>query len=334
MKMKTLFFICFCLTTATIADTNTSIVPKSNTLTQIDKDAEILRLKKRVEALEKELAVYKKVKPLGSKILVSNKLKTSEKVSEEKKFIFPKEAPEKLTVYYSAAPQSVTDITWQLELNGFTVLAKDSILEGKTVVSFTNEALTDTNSFLSVLHLLVNRDKEVRVQNPSYFAAAFLQDDYTYGEFNATLQALDRALGGMHEVKEKYRYADLSSYHFMIGMPRVKDTIVLATGDDLFSKVKDENASKYIAYTLPLPNGTLLVGHKLKQSTYDYLKKIKAENNAQLFPYNVMISKEKAFMLDPKYYLALSLPLLSMTDFLQIASAPEVIVKDIKEVYK
>ena len=228
---------------------------------------------------------------------------------------------------------SISEI-WKLETNGFTVLAQDQILEGKTVITFTNEALKKTNSFVSVLHLLVNGETEIRVQNPSYFAAAYLQDKYTYGDFLDTLKSLNRALNGMYEVKDKYKFADLATYHFMIGMPRVGDTIVVAQGDDLVSKVNDVNTSAEISYTLGLPDGSLLVGHKLKKSTYSYLKNVKAENNAQLFPYNVMISKGKAFILAPKYYLALSLPLLSMTDFLQIASAPEVIVEDIKQVYK
>jgi len=72
----------------------------------------------------------------------------------------------------------------------------------------------------------------------------------------------------------------------------------------------------------------------LSQKTYNYLKKIKADNNAQIFPYEVMVQNNKAVMLNPKFYLALSLPLLSMTDFLKIASAPDEIEKDIKVVYK
>ena len=334
MKVKSLLLVCLCLVSSVMADTNNTITPTDTVERQTSQSKEIVKLKKRVEALEKELATYKKVKPLGTKIVVAKKIEKPKVEKEIKKFSFPNKAPDELSVYYSAAPQSISAVISQLESNGFTVLAKDKILEGKTVISFSSEALKHTNSFLSVLHLLVNENKEVRVQNPSYFAAAFLQDDYTYGDFNATLQALDLALGGMHEVEDKYKFEDLAHYHFMIGMPRVGDTIVLAQGDDLVSKVTDMNASEHIAYILALPDGSLLVGHKLKQSTYDYLKNIKAENNALLFPYNVMISKGEAFMLAPKYYLALSLPLLSMTDFLKIASAPEVIVKDIKQVYK
>ena len=337
MKVKALLFICLCFAAASVADSNTSIVPSSDVLLQTPQEIEISELKERVQELEDELAGYKKVKPLSSKPLLVTKIKKAniaKSISEEKKFVMSNMPPKTLSVYYSAAPQTVNDIIWKLEVNGFTVLAKDKILEGKTVVTFTNEALTNTNSFLSVLHLLVNEDKEIRVQNPSYFGAAFLQDKYRYGDFNTTLHALNRALDGMYEVKDKYKFTDLATYHFMIGMPRVGDTIVLAKGDDLLSKVNDVNASKHIAYTLPLPDGSVLVGHKLKQTTYEYLKKIKAENNALLFPYNVIISENRAYMLAPKYYLALSLPLLSMTDFLQIVSAPEVIGEDIKQVYK
>ena len=334
MKVKALLFICLCLVTVSIADTNTSLIPSSNLLVQTPQQIEIAELRKRVQVLEDELAGYKKVKPLSSKPLLSKKIDIPKAISAQKKFVFSKVAPEKISVYYSAAPQTISNVIWKLETNGFTVLTQDQILEGKTVITFTNEALTNTNSFLSVLHLLVNEEKEIRVQNPSYFAAAFLQDKYSYGDFNTTLHALNRALNGMYEVKEQYKFEDLANYHFMIGMPRVGDTIALAEGDDLVSKVNDINASEHIAYTLALPNGSLLVGHKLKQTTYDYLKNIKAENNAQLFPYNVIISENRAYMLAPKYYLALSLPLLSMTDFLQIVSAPEVIGEDIKQVYK
>jgi len=50
--------------------------------------------------------------------------------------------------------------------------------------------------------------------------------------------------------------------------------------------------------------------------------------------YESMIKEGKAVILDPKYYLALSLPLLHMSDFMKIASSPEEIEKDIKRAYK
>ena len=339
MKVKSLKLIYLCCTLFAFADSNSTFSSVDNnsdisSLKERSKLSEIQALKKRVTTLEAELEIYKKVKPGTVKLLSVAKPIVETETKRGKRYVLSMKAPQTLPVYYEADLMSIEHLIFKLERNGFILLSQDEIFKGKVVLSFTNKALTETNSFISVLHLLVNEGKEIRVQNPDYFAAAFLQDKYQYGDLNSTLKALDVALGGMYEVTEKYSLSELSAYHFMIGMPRVGDTILLASGENLVSKIDDVNVSKYISFILTLPNGNTLVGHKLRQSTYAYLKKIKAENNAQLFPYHVMISKGKALMLAPKYYLALALPFLSMTDFLQIASAPEDIVKDIKQVYK
>lgn len=120
----------------------------------------------------------------------------------------------------------------------------------------------------------------------------------------------------------------------MFGMPYVEDTIEVAQGDDLVSKLSGPKAEKYIAYSVQLPNGATLVGHILNKRTNKFLKKIGQESNAQLLPYEAMIKDGKVTILDPKYYLALSLPLLSMTEFMKIATAPDQIEKDIKKAYK
>ena len=332
MRVKHAIFIFICLSMVSYANNNTSTLVDNVEVKQ-SKDIEIEHLKKRVETLELELAKYKKVKPHASTTLVSKKEIHKKEDFKGKKFILAAEAPKELSVYYSAAPQSISELRNKLESNGFTILAQDEILEAKTVISFTNESLKNTNSFLSVLHLLVNGEKEIRVQNPSYFAAAFLQEEYHYGDFNTTLQALQEVLGELYEVKERYQLTDLSEYHFMFGMPKVNDTILVAKGKNLKYKLHDENSSTYISYALDLPDGSILVGHKLQEKTYAYLKNVKAQNNALIFPYKVMLKEGRAFTLAPKYLLALSLPLLSMTDFLKIVSAPEEIVKDIKSAY-
>ncbi len=298
------------------------------------KNSEILLLKKRVEKLEAELANYKKVKPIATKAVIPIKTITPKKVLKGEKFIAGTSEPKKLTAYYASNSQTIEELKLKLQTNGFDILAIDEIFENKTVISFTNEELQNTNSFLSVLHMSVNNDVEIRVQNPSYFGAAFLQDKFIYGQFMETLKALESVLGDMYEVKDKYDLSDLPKYHFMLGMPHFRDMIVVARGSDILEKIAETNTTKYISYVLTLPNGSTLVGHKLDHSTYDYLKKIKAENNVQIFPYEVIIKDEKAVMLSPKYYLALSLPLLSMTDFLKIASAPDEIEKEIKIVYE
>lgn len=241
-------------------------------------------------------------------------------------------APEVLTTYYAAKAQSADEVKSKLEANGFTVLAATTPMKGSTVITVTNEELKATNSWLATLNVLVN-EKEVRVQNPSYFGAAYLQEKFTYGQFAATLKAFEKALGDLHSVKDEFKLAKLPKYQFMMGMPYVQDTITVAEGTDadLAAKLKD---NKYVAYTLQLPNGSTLVGHNLVRRTNKFLVKIDAVHNAHILPYRSIIKDGKAVMLDPKYYLALSLPLLSMGEFMKIASTPGEIEKDIKRAYK
>ena len=335
MRLNTIILLLMLLVGSAYADLFKLKVEEHNVTNELQK-SEITALKEKIKKLEAELETYKKVKPIASKAIIplTTVVVPAEKVFKGKKFVVRTSEPKKLTAYYTANPQTVEKLKFKLEINGFDILAVDKIFKNETVISFTNEALQNTNSFLSVLHMSVSKDVEIRVQNPSYFGAAFLQDKFKYGQFTETLKALESTLGEMYEVEDKLGLSNLSNYHFMLGMPRVNDTIVVARGSDIVERVAETNTTKYISYVLPLPNGSTLVGHKLDHKTYDYLKKIKAEKNAQIFPYEVMIKDEKAVMLSPKYYLALSLPLLSMTDFLKIASAPDEIEKDIKIVYE
>jgi hypothetical protein len=339
MRIKNIILLLFTVGSVVYAELPQANTKDINSTTKLQ-NSEILTLKKRIKKLESELEIYKQVKPIATKDLVAiktmknTKTNVNKKVLSGKSFTVRKTEPEYLTAYYVSNPQTLEDIKFKLEINGFDILAIDKIFENRTVISFTNEELKKTNSFLSVLHMLVSNNIEIRVQNPSYFAAAYLKDKFKYGQFMKTLKALDKVLGRMYETKDKLKLLDLSSYHFMLGMPYYDDTIVVARGDDIVQRLSDTNSTKHISYALRLANGSTLVGHKLNSATYDYLKKINVENNAQIFPYEVIIKNEKAIMLSPKFYLALSLPLLSMTDFLKIASVPDKIKKDIKIVYE
>jgi len=335
MRLQTIILLLMLLVGSAYADLTQSGTEEGNGTKKLE-NAEIIALKEKIKKLEVELEMYKKVKPIASKVIIpaTTVVVPTEKVFKGKKFVVRTSEPKKLTAYYTSNPQTVEKLKFKLEINGFDILAVDEIFKNKTVISFTNEALQNTNSFLSVLHISVSKDVEIRVQNPSYFGAAFLQDKFKYGQFTKTLKALESTLGEMYEAKDKLGLSNLANYHFMLGMPHFNDMIVVARGNDIVERVTETNTTKHISYVLKLPNGSTLVGHKLDPHTYDYLKKIKAQKNAQIFPYEVMIKDEKAVMLSPKYYLALSLPLLSMTDFLKIASAPDEIEKDIRVVYK
>jgi len=334
MKIKNIILsFIFGVGSVVYADLPQINIEEQNSIIELQK-SEISVLKEKIKKLEAELETYKKVKPIATKAIVPVKTTVTKKVLKSKKFAVRISEPKKLTAYYVATSQTIEELKAKLEASGFNILAIDEIFENETVISFTNDELKNTNSFLSVLHMSVSNDAGIRVQNPSYFGAAYLKDKFKYGQFTETLKALELALGEMYEVEDKLKLSNLSNYHFMLGMPRVDDTIVISRENNIVEKLSEINTTKYISYMLKLPNGSTLVGHKLNQNTYDYLKKIKAENNAQIFPYEVMIKDKKAVMLSPKFYLALSLPLLSMTDFLKIASAPDQIEKDIKIVYK
>ncbi|TNF45354.1 MAG: hypothetical protein EP216_00270 [Epsilonproteobacteria bacterium] len=239
-------------------------------------------------------------------------------------------APEKLSTYYAAKAQDAKSVASKLKKSGFSIVATSAPVKGSTVITITNKELKATNSWLATLNVLVN-EKEVRVQSPSYFGAAYLGDKYKYGQFAGTLKSLQKALGDLHTVKDEFKLSKLAKYQFMMGMAYVDDTIEVGEGADLASKLKD---NKYVAYSLKLPDGSTLVGHSLRSRTNKFLKKIDATHNAHILPYRSMIKDGKAVMLDPKYYLAVSLPLLSMGEFMQIASTPAEIEKDIKRTYK
>ena len=300
-------------------------------------DEENKALKAKIKELESELAKYKKGAPVTVPAVIKPAAKAVElpkKVFTGKKLVIGGKAPKEFTAYYAANPQTIDGLKAKLKAAGFTVLATTKILNGKTVVTVTNDELKKTNTLVATLQVLVNGEDEVRVQNPSYFGAAYLQEKFKYGQFSATLKALQAALGDIYETNDKFEFDDLAKYQFMFGMPYFDDTITVAEGENLIGRLSGEKASKYVAYTLKLPNGASIVGHKLRSRTNKFLQKIEAERNANILPYESMIKDGKAVILDPKYYLALSLPLLSMSDFMKIASAPGEIEKDIKRAYK
>jgi len=237
-------------------------------------------------------------------------------------------APKVLSTYYSAKAQSADKVKSALKANGFTILAVTAPISGSTVITVTNKELTSTNSWLAALNVLVDSN-EVRIQSPLYFGTAYLGSTAKYGNFATTLKSFQTALGDLNTVKDEFAAAKLPRYQFMLGMAHVDDTIEVSDAADVSKLDK-----KYVAYTLKLPNGSTLVGHNLIGRTNKFLLKVDAVQNAQILPYKSMITNGKAEILDPKYYLAVSLPLLSMGDFMHISSAPGEIEKDITRAYK
>ncbi|MCH9741488.1 MAG: hypothetical protein K0U38_11725 [Epsilonproteobacteria bacterium] len=318
--------------------------------TKRDMATEIDELKAIVSKLTAEVEALKKKEPVESKAVVPVSKATVPATTEAKaavkavelrkkefttaKMVIGDIAPKDLTAYYAANPQTLEGLSTKLKANGFEILSTYSPIKDKTVVTVTNSELKASNTYVSVLNILINGEDEIRVQNPSYLGAAYLQDNFKYGQFKVTLTSLQTVLGDMHVVQDTTPFSDLADYNFMFGMPHFGDSIEIAEGDNLAQKLSGDKADKYFAYSIKLPNGSTLVGHKLNKRTNKFLAKIASEHNAGLLPYQTLIKDGKAVMLDPKYYLALSLPQLTMTEFMKIATTPDQIEKDLKRAYQ
>ncbi|MCF6243838.1 MAG: hypothetical protein L3J43_02235 [Sulfurovum sp.] len=321
-----------------------------NTSSKKDMHTEVDTLKEELAKVKAELALLTKGKetkkvsiPKEKTIKKERTIEKEKQVSTAKihkktfktaKYVIGTTAPKAMSAYYAAEAQDVENVKKKLESNGFKILSVIEPLEGHTVLSVTNKELQETNTFMAVLNMHIDLKNEIRVQNPSYLGAAYLQKNYKYGQFNQTLKSLQSVLGNLYEVKDAYDTESLGNFQFMMGMPYFDDTMEIIEGKNLETKVMGDKSKKYVAYTLKLPNGSMLVGHKLKKRTNAFLTKISAERNTNLLPYQSLIYQDKVVILDPKYYLALALPLLEMTDFMKIASAPGDIEKDIKRAYK
>jgi len=227
--------------------------------------------------------------------------------------------------YLVGASASLGDVESKLKANGFEVLATTD-----NVVTVTNEELKKTNTYLATIQVYVGA-ADVRVQNPDYFGLAYLGDKYKQGQLSNTVDALKKSLGTLKGSEEKLDANDLPDYHFMMGMPYFDEPITVANKAKVYEKVQGNDK---VLYSLVLPNGTILVGHKLGQKTNKFLNTLKQVHNSQILPYEALVYSNKVNIMNPKYYLALSLPQLSMGQFMRISDIPGKIEEDIENAYK
>lgn len=232
---------------------------------------------------------------------------------------------ESVSTYLIGASASKADVQTKLKANGFQVLATTN-----NVVTITNSELQATNTYVATLQVYVG-SSDVRVQNPAYFGAAYLDSKYQKGQFKATTEALNKALGSLKGSSEKLDSSDLGGYHFIMGMPHFDEPVSVSKADEVYKKVPNNSR---IVYSLTLPNGSLLVGHKLSLGTSDFLKTLGQTKNGQILPYEALVFSNEVKIMNPKFYLALCLPQLSMLEFMQISDIPEKIEKDITNAYK
>lgn len=230
----------------------------------------------------------------------------------------------RISAYLITPSTSISNVKYKLKENGFSILGINN-----NVITITNKELQRTNTYLATLQVYVGA-AEIRIQNPVYFAMAYL-DDYKKGQLTVTVSSLTQAFGSLKKSSEHLDASALYHYRFMPGMPYFDEPISVSKLENIYTKVV---GNRNILYTLPLPNGSLLVGHKLSTGTNGFLKRLNQTKNSQILPYEALVFTNEVKMMHPKFYLALSLPQLRKNQFMKISDIPDKIERDIKNAYR
>ena len=267
----------------------------------------------------------------------------SSKDAEASENVMTKPATEDVSTYLVGTYVDVDTAKAKLTEAGFEVVTTYKVdKKGEyTTIVFTNEALKaaankSDRGFAAILRLLVNNEKkEISITNPVYFGKAFMQDDFNYQNALKVEEKLRTAFGELKNSADKWKYDDLSGYHFMMGMPYYEESAVLSEGDnaELLKKAKAYKKGKNLIFELKIGEGRTLLGYALGRKTSKFVKKI-GYQNAQVLPYTILIEEGKAKALAPKYYIAVSYPQLTMGEFMTIASVPGAIEKDLAKPFK
>jgi uncharacterized protein (DUF302 family) len=244
----------------------------------------------------------------------------------------------RISTYLRAPLISVDEAKKSLEKAGFRILSVTPLDKKKelTTIVFTDDALekfaVDNDSeFLASLRLLVDqKDNHISITNPLYMAKAFIQKEYDESVPKATLEKITKHFKGLINSKDKLKYQLLPNYQFMNGMPKYKDMVEVAMGNDLLDNIQGK---KQVVFQQKLPNGAVLFGMTFRKRTQKFPYRI-GTNNAALLPYPVLIKNGKAYIMDPKYYISVMYPLLKMSEFMTIATVPDAILKETQRVFR
>lgn len=249
-------------------------------------------------------------------------------------------AAESIPTDFKATYISISELETKLAAQGLTVIGKHAVNgnDKYTSIIYTSAELKKLGSapsrgFIGVLRILHNAEtEEVLASNPEYFIRAYFQKDYKDGMAAPVSKALKAALGTLEPTEDALTARKLAKYNFMLSMPKYDDFERVAKGtvDELAEKL-EANAAERIVFRLDIKgDGTsLLYGVGLPDGIEKFNEKIETMNQSQLLPYTVLIEDGEANILHAKFYLALSFPRLTMTEFMKIMSVPG----DIKDAF-
>ncbi len=245
--------------------------------------------------------------------------------------------------YLIGAYEKKNSVVKKLEKAGFSIISTSKVGKKKMdLVIFSHpevEALANhpkRGFLIGALRLLINKkDKEIRISNPNYFLQAFLQDDYKEDIASKVTDLLNQAFTGLTPSTDQWAEDSIKSFQYMIGMPGYQDITVLGKGsvDKLVAKIDKKMKKKQFVFKHKLADDRYVYGVMPGKRTSKFVDKIGAQN-ALALPWMVLIEDNKAVTFDGKYFIALSYPLLSMDEFMTIATVPGAIEKDMKKLFK
>jgi len=246
----------------------------------------------------------------------------------------------RIAAYVQTGLLSQEEVLAKLEAAGFQVLTQYKVdKKGKVTSIVFSDAKMIANAskkgrgFAASLRLLIDeKNAQISISNPIYVFKAYMQDDYDDAYAKATLKRLRDNFEGLRNSKDVVKFIRLPRYKFMNSMPVYEDMVVVTEGknEQLLAKA---HASKKVVFEQKLDNGATLLGIKLSKRTSKFVKKT-GYQNAELLPYPLLIEDGKAKILDPKYYIAVMYPLLSMSEFMTIATVPGAISKDADRIFR
>ena len=244
----------------------------------------------------------------------------------------------KISAYLRGKSMSVDTVKEKLSASGFKILAEAPVNKQGDLISivFTDKALVamaskENRGFMASLRALVDtKEKTISITNPLYMAKGFLQSDFDEKTANKVLVRLLTQFTDLTNSKDTLKYQLLPKYQFMNGMPKYEDMVEVASGANLLTKIKNNDK---VVFTQTLDSGATLIGIKLSKRTRKFTKRI-GRNNAGMLPYPILIENGKAKILDPKYYISYMYPMLTMSEFMTIATVPDAMLKDCEKVFK
>jgi hypothetical protein len=242
-----------------------------------------------------------------------------------------------VAAYKIGAYSDVDGVKAKLSSAGFEVVGTKATDAGTTVL-FTNAQMKamankPSRGFAAVGRILVDdANKQISVANPIYFGKAFMQGEYDHATAAAALAALEKAFGPLKDSVDKWEFAGLAGYHFMVGMPYYEEMMVVGEGStaDLVAKAQKAKGTTAV---VKLADDRYVAFVDMDRRTNGFVKKIGAQNG-QILPWAVLIEGGQAKALSAKYFIAISYPLLTMNEFMTIATVPGAIENDLKKIFK